>query len=195
MTMTFDSTSIEAPGMGAGAMQPALDRMRGMKSAVVYDDRMRVLSAAFTGLAGAPSPVTDQMAASLKSMAFPLPEGPVGIGDSWITEHELPLGQLNASKPIKSRTKLTVKDIQVTGVDTSVLFIVETNFPDEPIEVAQQGQRVTMKLSGSLAGEQVYSLARSANVRSSMGGTMKINVGGMTMALKQRTSLQLAEAK
>ena len=195
VTVTFDSTSIEAPGMGAGAMQPALDRMRGMKSAVVYDDRMRVLSAAFTGLAGAPSPVTDQMAASLKSMAFPLPEGPVGIGDSWVTEHDLPLGQLNASKPIKARTKLTVKDIQVTGADTSVLFIVETNFPEEPIELAQQGQQVTMKLSGSLAGEQVYSLARSANVRSSMGGTMKINVGGMTMALKQRTSLQLAEAK
>ena len=101
-----------------------------------------------------------------------------------------------------ARTKLTVKDIQVTGADTSVLFIVETNFPEEPIELAQQGQQVTMKLSGSLAGEQVYSLARSAHVRSNMGGTMKINIrssqagqGGMTMALKQQTSLQLDEAK
>ena len=54
--VTFDSTSLDAPGMGAGAMQPALDRMRGMRSNIVYDDRMRVLSAAFTGLAGAPSP-------------------------------------------------------------------------------------------------------------------------------------------
>jgi hypothetical protein len=202
VTVTFDSTSIEAPGMGAGAMQPALDRMRGMRSNVVYDDRMHVLSAAFSGLAGAPSPVTEQMAASLKSMAFPLPEGPVGIGDSWVTEHELPLGQLSGNKSIKSHTKLTVKDIRVAGADTSVLFIVETSFPEEPIELSQQGQQVTMQLSGNLAGEQVYSLAKSAHVRSSMGGTMKINIrssqagqGEMTMALKQQTSLQLAEAK
>ena len=54
VTVMFDSTSLEAPGMGPGAMQPALDRMRGMKSAVVYDERMHVLSAAFTGLTGAP---------------------------------------------------------------------------------------------------------------------------------------------
>lgn len=200
VTVTFDSTSLEAPGMGAGAMQPALDRMRGMKSDVVYDDRMHVLSAAFTGLTGAPSPVTEQMASSLKTMAFPLPEGPVGVGDSWVTEHELPLGQLSASKSIKSRTRLTVKDIQVTGADTSVLFLVETNFPEDPIDMSQQGQHVTMKLSGSLAGEQVYSVARSAHVRSTMGGTMKINIrqagqGEMTMALKQQTSLQLADAK
>src|SRR2546427_2541008 len=41
VTVTFDSTSIEAPGMGSGAMGPALDRMRGMKSDVVYDERDR----------------------------------------------------------------------------------------------------------------------------------------------------------
>src|SRR5438876_158606 len=52
VTVTFDSTSLDAPGMGAGAMRPALDRMRGMRSDVVYDDRMHVLSAAFTGLTG-----------------------------------------------------------------------------------------------------------------------------------------------
>src|SRR3989441_8318273 len=72
VTVTFDSTSIEAPGMGSGAMGPALDRMRGMKSDVVYDERMHVLSAAFTGLAGAPSPVTEQLGSSMKGMAFPL---------------------------------------------------------------------------------------------------------------------------
>jgi hypothetical protein len=203
VTVTFDSTSLEAPGMGAGAMQPALDRMRGMKSDVVYDDRMHVLSAAFTGLAGAPSPVTEQMGTSLKSMAFPLPEGPVGVGDSWVTEHDLPLAQqLNASQPIKSRTKLTIKQIQVTGPDTSVVFAVETSFPNAPIGLSQQGQQVTMKLTGGLAGEQVYSLARSAQLRANMGGTMKINVrggqagrGDMTMAMTQQTSLQLTEAK
>src|ERR1044071_8864144 len=106
VTVTFDSTSLDAPGMGPGAMRPALDRMRGMRSDVVYDERMHVLSAAFTGLAGAPSPVTEQLGNSMKSMAFPLPEEPVGVGDSWVTEHELPLGQqaLSTSAPLKSRT-------------------------------------------------------------------------------------------
>ncbi|PYP35383.1 MAG: hypothetical protein DMD46_12885 [Gemmatimonadetes bacterium] len=195
VTVTFDSTAMEASGMGTGAMQPALDRMRGMTSNLVYDDRMRVISAAFTGPAGAPSPVTDQMASSLKSMAFPLPEGPVGVGDTWVTEHELPLGRLSPGQPIKSRTRLTVKEIRVAGADTSVLFAVETTVPEDPIELSQMGQHVTMKLSGHLAGEQVYSLVHSAHVRSSMGGTMKINVGAMTMSLKQQTSLQLAEAE
>src|SRR5436853_5316721 len=141
VTVTFDSTSLDAPGLGPGAMGPALDRMRGMKSDVVYDERMHVLSAAFTGLTGAPSPVTEQLGSSMKSMAFPLPEGPVGVGDSWVAEHELPLGHqaLNASGPLKSRTKITVREIQIAGADTSVLLGIETSFPDEPTTWTQPG--------------------------------------------------------
>jgi hypothetical protein len=177
-----------------------------MKSDIVYDDRMHVLSAAFTGLGGAPSPVTEQMGTSMKSMAYPLPEGPVGVGDSWVSEHELPLGQqLNASHPIKSRTKITVKEIQIAGSDTSVLLGIETSFPDEPITLTQQGkggapQTGTLRLSGHLSGEQLYSLTRSAQVRAMMGGTIKMKSGATgqppsTMAMTQQTSLQLLEAK
>ncbi len=207
VTVTFDSTSLDAPGMGAGAMRPALDRMRGMRSDVVYDDRMHVLSAAFTGLTGAASPVTEQLGSSLKAMAFPLPEGPVGVGDSWVAEHELPLGgqALNASRPLKSRTRITVKEIQIAGADTSVVLGIETHFPDEPITLTQQGeggapQTGTLRLSGSLSGEQVYSLQRSAQVRAMMGGTIKMKSGSAgqpetTMAMTQQTSLQLTQDK
>jgi hypothetical protein len=207
VTVTFDSTSLDAPGMGPGAMRPALDRMRGMRSDIVYDDRMHVLSAAFTGLTGAPSPVTDQLGSSMKAMAFPLPEGPVGVGDSWVAEHELPLGQqaLNASRPLKSRTRITLKEIQIAGADTSVVLGIETHFPDDPITLTQRGeggapQTGTLRLSGSLSGEQVYSLQRSAQVRAMMGGTIKMKSGTAgqpetTMAMTQQTSLQLTEAK
>jgi len=207
VTVTFDSTSLDAPGMGPGAMRPALDRMRGMRSDIVYDDRMHVLSAAFTGLTGAPSPVTEQLGSSMKAMAFPLPEGPVGVGDSWVAEHELPLGQqaLNASRPLKSRTRITVKEIQIAGADTSVVLGIETHFPDDPITLTQRGeggapQTGTLRLSGSLSGEQVYSLQRSAQVRAMMGGTIKMKSGTAgqpetTMAMTQQTSLQLTEAK
>jgi hypothetical protein len=207
VTVTFDSTSMDAPGMGPGAMRPALDRMRGMRSEIVYDERMHVLSAAFTGLTGAPSPVTEQLGSSMKSMAYPLPEGPVGVGDSWVAEHELPLAHqaLNASQPLKSRTKITVKEIQIAGADTSVLLGIETSFPDEPITLTQPGQggapqTGTLRLSGNLSGEQVYSLKRSAQVRAMMGGTIKMKSAAagqpeMTMAMTQQTSLQLTEAK
>jgi len=207
VTVTFDSTSLDAPGMGPGAMRPALDRMRGMRSDVVYDDRMHVLSAAFTGLTGAPSPVTEQLGSSMKSMAFPLPEGPVGVGDSWVAEHELPLGHqaLNASGPLKSRTKITVREIQIAGADTSVLLGIETSFPEAPITLMQRGeggaqQTGTLRLSGNLSGEQLYSLQRSAQVRAMMGGTITMKTGTtgqaeMTMAMTQQTSLQLTEAK
>src|SRR2546422_171547 len=117
VTVTFDSTSLDAPGMGPGAMRPALDRMRGMRSDILYDDRMHVLSAAFTqrGEGGAPQ----------------------------------------------------------TG---------------------------TLRLSGNLSGEQLYSLQRSAQVCAMMGGTIKMKSGAagqpeMTMAMTQQTSLQLTEAK
>jgi len=205
--VTFDSTALDAPGMGPGAMRPALDRMRGMRSDIVYDDRMHVLRAAFTGLTGAASPVTEQLGSSMKSMAFPLPEGPVGVGDSWVAEHELPLGHqvLNASRPLKSRTRITVKEIQIAGADTAVLLGIETSFPDEPITLTQRGaggapQTGTLRLSGNLSGEQLYSLQRSAQVRAMMGGTIKMKSGlagqpPVTMAMRQQTSLQLTEAK
>jgi len=207
VTVTFDSTSLDAPGMGPGAMRPALDRMRGMKSDIVFDDRMQVLSAAFTGLTGTPSPVTEQLGSSMKSMAYPLPEGPVGVGDSWVAEHELPLGRqaLRTSQPLKSRTKITVKEIQIAGADTSVLLGIETSFPDDPITLTQQGEggaseTGTLRVTGNLSGEQLYSLTRSAQVRAMMGGTIKMKSAAkgqpeMTMAMTQQTSLQLTEAK
>jgi hypothetical protein len=194
VTVTFDSTRLDAPGLTDPALQPALDRLRGMKREVVYDDRMQVVSAAFSGLEGAPSPVSEQIAASVKAMALLLPGGPVGVGDSWVTEHELPLAQqFGAHTPIKSRTKLTVKAIVVAGADTSVRLAVETNFPGDRVALNLQGRAATVRLSGGLSGEQVYSLTRGTQVRTNMGGTMTITVrGGQTGETTIVTTQQLA---
>src|SRR5207244_12983467 len=86
VTVKFDSTTLESPMMGPDAMKPALDRMRGLTSTIVYDERMNVVRADFHGVAGTPSPLTDQMGKSVKNMAFPLPAEPVGGGDSWTPE-------------------------------------------------------------------------------------------------------------
>jgi hypothetical protein len=193
VTLTYDSTTMTPEGMA-----PALDRMRGIKSDLVYDERMRVVSAHFSGIAGQPSPLTEQLEQSVRSATLPLPEGPVGVGDSWTSETELPLGQaLGATGPLKSRTRRTVKDIQVTGADTSVVLAVETTFPGEPVPINLQGRTGRLKLSGTVSGEERFSLARSTVVQVSTGGTMRIAVEGakgMTMAVEQQTSLRLAGA-
>jgi len=200
VTVTFDSTT-----MVPGGMAPALDRMRGLTSNVVYDDQMRVVSASPPGGEGQPSPITEQLGKSVKGMSFPLPGQPVGVGDSWTSETELPMGDaLGVSEQIKSRSKLTVKEIQVAGADTAVLLGIETTFPGDPFTLTRQGVKATVRLSGMLAGELLFSLARSVPVRSSMSGTMKIDVrgagmpggaNGMTMAMEQQTSLQLMGAR
>src|SRR5437899_8556781 len=136
-------------------------------------------------------------------MSCSLPDGAVGVADPGTAESEGRVaGALGASAPIKSKTTLTVKEIQVAGADTAVLLHVETAFPGEPITLTQQGKLVTMKLSGGLTGEQLYSLSKSAQVHAAMGGTMRIKVKGaqpgegeMTVAMTQRTSLQLTGAE
>jgi hypothetical protein len=186
VTTTFDSTTLDGPG--AGAMKPELARLRGMRSDLVYDDRMRVMSAAFSGLAGAPSPLAEQLAAIVKSMALGLPESPVGVGVSWVSEQETQLGgPINPSNPIKTRTKFTVRQVLVAGPDTSVLLGAETTF--------RRGQ-----VSGGLTGAEVFSLTRSVPARVTQGGTMRMNGKTLgrsekTIALSQRTSLRLVGGK
>jgi hypothetical protein len=203
VTVRFDSTTLDSPLMGANAYGPALDRMRGLTSNVVYDDRMNVVRAAVTNGGGTLSPIAEQFVRNLKGIAFPLPEGPVGVGDSWTAELELPINQLaGAGSPMKTTTKLTVKAIDASGSDTTVLVALKTSFPRDPIKILQEGQMVTLKLSGSLKGEQLFSVRRGAVVRSLWSGTMRINMtggvvggDGSNMTMQQATSLQLLEAK
>lgn len=203
VTVRFDSTTMESPLMTQGAYGPALDRMRGLTSNVLYDDRMNVVHSEFTNAGGALSPITEQLGKTLKGMTFPLPQGPVGAGDSWTAEMELPINQVaSGGPPTKATTKLTVKEIHAGGADTTVLVALETTFPGDPIKVTQQGQQLTLKLSGNLTGEQLFSVSRGAVVRSLMNGTMRIKMtGGMlgadgtNMSLNQATSLQLREAQ
>jgi len=196
VTVTYDSTT-----MAPGGMAAALDRMRGLTSKVVYDDRMHVVSASFSGIQGQASPLAEQMGKSIKGMTLALPDAPVGVGDSWTSETDLPIGAaLGASAPLKSHTKLTVKQIQAAETDTSVVLAVETTFPGEPFTITQGGRKASVRLTGTVTGEQVFSLAKSVPVHFTMGGSMRIAMRdlsssqGMTIAMEQQTTLQLMGA-
>lgn len=203
MTVTFDSTSMDSPLMETNAYKPVLDRMRGLTSHVVYDERMNVVRAEFVNTTGALSPIAEQLGKSLKGMTFPLPQDSVGVGDSWTALMELPINQVaSGGAPMSATTKLTVKEIHADGPDTTVLIALETAYPGEPFKVLQQGQMLTLKLSGNMAGDQLFSVSRGAVVRSQIGGAMQIKMtGGMlgadgtNMSMKQTTTLQLGEAK
>jgi hypothetical protein len=204
LTVRFDSITMESPLMAKGGYGPALDRMRGLKRNVVYDDRMNEVHAEFTNVGGALSPITEQLGKNLKEMTFPLPQGPIGVGDSWTAEMELPINQIasGGGPPMTATTKLTVKEIHADGPDTTVQVALATSFPSDPIKVVQQGQVLTLKLAGTLTGEQLFSVTRGAVVRSLRTGTMRIKMTGAMlgpegtkMSVKQEISLQLSEAK
>ena len=190
--LTFDSARMDAPGMPAGMLEQAMGRLKGTSAAVVFDERMR--------MQGAPA-MPPEMGTALKAMAFGFPEGPVGPGDSWTVESELPLGQVPGVQA-PGRTTLTVREIRVTGGDTTVSLGVETTFPDGPIPMSIAGQRATMRLAGGLSGDQVYSLTRGTAVTGSMKGKLKMNVtggplgqGGMAISADTDMSLRLADGK
>jgi hypothetical protein len=113
------------------------------------------------------------------------------------------VGQLpGASGAGASRTTLTVKEIRIAGADTTVLLDVETTFPGDPIALTIAGQPATLRLSGSLTGDQVFSLSRGVVVSGTMKGTMKMNVSGgplgrqgMVLSSETETSVRLADAK
>jgi hypothetical protein len=198
--VTFDSINMLAPGVPPDMMERELGRLRGLQATVLFDERAQVVRTDFRGAAGVPPEMTAQMASGIKAMSFAFPADPVGPGDTWTVETELPMGALpGASRGAgAARTTLTVKSVDVENGDTTVVFDVNTTFPEDPIPLDLGGQRASLRLTGSLAGDQQFSITRGAVLRSAVKGTAKVSLTAgaagtppMEMTTDAETTLRL----
>jgi hypothetical protein len=203
--VTFDSTSMEMPGVPADAMERELAKMRGLRSTVVFDERAQIVRTDFGQHQDATPEMRNQMAAGIKAMTFAFPEQPVGRGDSWSVNTELPIGELpgnDASQAGAARTTLTVREIHAEGADTTVVLDIKTEFPTGPVRLTIAGQQGTMTMSGALTGNQRFSVTRGAVTEATLKGAMTMNVtiamfGAQKMVMMSETenALRLVDAK
>ena len=197
VTFTFDSTKIDSPMLNPAAADQASERLKGAKLTTVYDDHLRPVRNDLSSLSGIPPLVRDQMQVGFRAAALALPDQPVGPGDSWTNETELPVGAIGGA-PLTVHTKVTVREISVSRGDTTVRLGVETALPAEPMRFAFGGQQFTVALKGAITGEQLLSLTRGAVVSAALGGTMHVAVSGglfgapgMKVRLQQQGTLKL----
>jgi hypothetical protein len=197
VTFTFDSTKVESPMLSPAAADQAAERVKGVHLTTVYDDHLRPVRNDVSALSGLPPLVRDQMQVGFRVAALALPDQPVGPGDSWTNETELPVGAIGGA-PLTVHTKVTVREISVSRGDTTVRLGVETALPAEPMQFAFGGQQFTVALKGAIMGEQLLSLTRGAVVSAALGGTMHVAVSGgffgapgMKVRIQQQGTLKL----
>jgi hypothetical protein len=201
VTTTLDSARVASPMLSPEAADDAARRLRGVRLTSVFDDRLRLVRNDFSALDRLPSIVGDQVLLGFRAAAAPFPEQPVGPGDRWTNQVELPFGQIPGGAPITATTTLTVREILVTGSDTTVRFSVETGLPERPLRFTMGGQPITIALRGAITGEQLFSLTRGAVVTASLSGTIRVNVTGglfgpqgMALRVEQQGTIGLREA-
>jgi hypothetical protein len=200
VTITLDSTAVASPMLSPTAAASAAGALRGLRLTAVLDERLRIVRNDLSSLSSLPPLVREQVQLGVQAAALPLPEQPVGAGDEWTNETELPFAQLASGTALKVTSKITVRGITVTGADTLVALGVETILPDRPLQFAFGGQTVTVALRGGLTGEQALSLTRGAVVSGTLGGTIHLTVTGgffgsqgMAMQVEQHAVTRLVE--
>lgn len=177
--VVFESITMEIPGVSRDVIAREVAKMHGLRSSVVYDERGQIVRSNFATAPGLDPDLANQMATSVRSVAFGFPEHPVGRGDSWIVTTELPLAQVrgaNASQAGPARTTLRVREIRIAGSDTSVVLDIKTAFPTGPIQLTFQGQPGTLQLAGELAGHQQFSISRGAILDGTIKGSTKMHI-------------------
>lgn len=201
VTSTIDSASLRNSALPAQMLDALVGRVRGLQTVTVLDDRMRPVR---HGIVTAPERDRERLAPfeqGARGLAFPLPEGAVRVGDSWTVAALLPTGQVaGMGEQLQTTTKLTLREVRVSGSDTIVVVAVESRLPTEPIpiDLGLGGAPASVRLTGTLTGDQEFSLSRGTVLRAGMSGGIRFEMTGgiagdrtLGMTLDQRLTLRM----
>ena len=203
VTVKIDSATIESNMLAPADAAQAVHGLHGLTGTVIYDARLHVLHVDVPPVAGV-SPLIANQFGNIGGMMFQLPDEPVGVGDSWTSDAELPLGAMlgagGAGGPT-AHTKLRVQRIDTSGADTTILVAITTSFPRYEVALPSGGgvqQKVRLS-SGELSGEQLWSLTRGAALRTSMEGAIHFAAigpqGTVQVTAQQSSTVVLRDGK
>jgi len=201
VTSTIDSATLGGSGFPAPMLEPLLERVRGLRTLTVLDARMRPVRYDVVSRPDVHSEGLAPFEQGARGLAFPLPEGPVRVGDTWTVAVPLPTGNIPGTPAaLEARTTLTVRAVRVAGPDTTVVLGVESRLPEAPLPVDFGIGPSSVRLSGTLVGEQEFSVSRGAVVRTALAGEMRLEMTGgiagdrtLGMTLDQRITLRTLE--
>lgn len=198
VTATLDSARVSSPMLSPAAARDAAQRLQGVQLKALVDQQQRVIRDDWSGIRRLPGVVGDQLQLVFRAAALALPDQPVGSGDSWTNNIELPFGQVAGGAPLTAKTRISVEDLRVVRGDTIARLIVATGVPDRPMRFSFGGQSITVQLMGTITGNQTFSVTRGALVDANLGGTILVRVRGgmfgpqgMTMRVDQQGAMQL----
>lgn len=197
--LRVDSVTLSSPQLPPQTMASAGAVLRGLETAIVFDERMQVVRSSVADPGAAPPQLAAQIATSLRGASLPLPDGPVRVGETWTVDVPAPTGQIpGLTRPLVLTSRLRIDRFRVSGADTIVHIRVETTFPRDPIALDLDGVPATMRIEGSLRGEQEYSMGRHALLSSSVSGKVRTTVAAgssvdETTTLDQRVTVRLLE--
>jgi hypothetical protein len=201
VTSTVDSVTLSNSALPVTMLATLVERVRGLRTLTVLDARMRPVH---YEIVNRPDLHPDRLAPfeqGARGFAFPLPEGPVRVGDTWTVAVPLPTGPIPGAPPaLEAPTTLTLRAVRVSGSDTTVVLGVEARFPEAPITVDFGVGKSSLRLSGTLVGHQEFSLSRGTVVGGTMAGVVRIEMTGgiagdrtLGVTLDQRLTLRTLE--
>jgi hypothetical protein len=202
VTSTVDSVALDSAGLPAAMRDAMAERLRGLRIRTVLDQRMRPVRQDVLNGEDADVASLAVLEQGARGLAFPLPEGPVRVGDTWTVAVPVPTAQVLPAmpRPLEASTTITVRDVRIAGSDTTVVLGVAARIPETAVTVELSMRQSEVRVSGALAGDQEFSVPRGTVVRTSLAWEVRLEMTlgipddpPVGLILDQRLSLRMLE--